>query len=143
MLGGKGSNLFRGRRRVNYDSSGLSVKERKKGLEPMEEESVRRGSVEASLVNGCNRGRRTKPRIRRARSKLPPVSRGFASTVARILFFEGKIFLTWGTSPCFLPCFCFYLSVYAIARTRECFAIGSNVWEKNVNRKKNFGKFCG
>lgn len=47
VLGGKGSNLFRGRRRVNYDSSGL--KERKKerkgwvGWEPMKEESVRRG----------------------------------------------------------------------------------------------------
>lgn len=76
----------------------------------MEEESVRRGSVEASLVNGCNRGRRTKPRIRRARSKLPPVSRGFASTVARILFFEGKIFLTSGGNIALFPALLLFLS---------------------------------
>lgn len=73
----------------------------------MEEESVRRGSVEASLVNGCNRGRRTKPRIRRA---LPPVSRGFASTVARILFFEGKIFLTSGGNIALFPALLLFLS---------------------------------
>lgn len=102
------------------------------------DERGERASREASLVNGCNDGgveRSLGFDVRGAsfRPDLRQPSREF-------YFSRGKSSLLGGTSPCFLPCFC-----YAIGRTRECFAIGSNVWErkKSVNGKKNFWKFCG